>query len=182
MWLNRLTMGTTSLGTYLEAMGTDDVSEEIDRLRDEMANPLTAAVLSKSLSMLAQQVIQPPSAPQPDVKVSLRGDLTPYQEANIASQQGFNGGPFPPTAGPQGSGGLAAQENADNAGFLNGNPFSGGTGIQKGPDGQPIQDQQTPTLTADQNTGQTASMPGSGQAQPVSPEGAMNQMAQRNGG
>ncbi len=182
MWLNRLTMGTTSLGTYLEAMGTDDVSEEIDRLRDEMANPLTAAVLAKQLGMLAEQVISPPSPQGPKVSVSLKGDLTPYQEANLASQQGFNNGPFPPTAGPQGSGGLAAQENADNVGFLNGNPFSGGTAIQQGPDGQPVQDQQTPTLTADQNTGQQASMPGSGQAQPVTPEGAVNQMAQRNGG
>lgn len=182
MWLNRLTMGTTSLGSYLEAMGVSDVSEEIDRIRDEMANPLTAAILSKTLNVLAQQVITPPSAPQPDVKVSLRGDLTPYQEANIASQQGFNSGPFPPTAGPQGQQGLAAQENADNQGFIEGNPFDGGTAIQQGTDGQPVQDQSTPVLTADQNTGQTASMPGSGMAQPVSAEGAMNQMVQRNGG
>lgn len=182
MWLNRLTMGTTSLGSYLEAMGVDDVSEEIDRLRDEMANPLTAAVLAKQLGMLAEQVISPPSPQGPKVSVNLKGDLTPYQEANLASQQGFNDGPFPPTAGPQGAGGLAAQENADNVGFLNGNPFSGGTAIQQGPDGQPVQDQQTPTLTPDQNTGQQASMPGSGQAQPVSAEGAVNQMAQRNGG
>lgn len=182
MWLNRLTMGTTSLGSYLEAMGVDDVSEEIDRIRDEMQNPVTAAILSKSLGMLAQNVISPPTAPGPDVKVSLRGDLTPYQEANLASQQGFNEGPFPPTAGPQGNQGLMAQENADNPDFLTAPAFQGGTPIQRGTDGQPVQDQATPVLTTDQNTGQTASMPGSGQAQPVSTEGAMNQMVQRNGG
>ena len=182
MWLNRLTMGTTSLGSYMEAMGVDDVSEEIDRLKDEMKQPITAAILGKILNVMANQVVAPAPPSGPDVKVSLRGDLTPFQEANLAAQQGFNNGPFPPTAGPQGQQGLTAGENADNQGFIQGDAFQGGTPIQQGPNGQPIADQQSPTLTADQNTGQTASMPGSGMAQPVSPEGAVNQMSQRNGG
>lgn len=180
MYLNRFNAGTLSVASYLEAMGEDDTTEEIDRIRDELKDPTTAAVLGKQIGVLAQQTITPPQPEGPDVKVSLRGDLTPYQEANIASQKGFNDGPFPPTAGPQGQQGLAAQENADNVGFIEGNAFDGGTPIQQGPDGQPIQDQPNPQLTEDQNTGQTASQPGSG-APAVSPEGAINQMEQRNG-
>ena len=175
MWLNRFNSNTTSLETYMEAMGVDDPIEEVDRIRDEMKDPVTAAVLSRQLGALAGQVISPQGPPSPDVKVSLRGDLTPFQEANIASQQGFNEGPYPPTAGPQGQGGLAAQENQDNQGFVEGNPFAGGTPIQQSPDGQPL-----PQLTPDQNTGQTASMPGSG-APAVSPQGALNQVNQREG-
>lgn len=181
MWLNLFNAGVISLETYMEKLGFADTTEEVDRIRDELTDPTTAAVLGKQLGALAQQTIMPPPENKPDVKVSLRGDLTPYQEANIASQQGFNSGPYPPTAGPQGQAGLAAQENADNVGFVQGNAFQGGTPIQQGPDGQPIQDQPNPQLTVDQNTGQTASQPGSGQAPPVSPEGAINQMNQRNG-
>lgn len=181
MWLNLFNAGVISLETYMEKLGFTDTTEEIDRIRDELTDPTTAAVLGKQIGALAQQVINPPQDPGPDVKVSLRGDLTPYQEANIASKQGFNDGPFPPTAGPQGQGGLASQENADNEGFVEGNPFQGGTPIQRGPDGQPIEDQPNPQLTVDQNQGQTASMPGSGQAPPVTPEGAINQINQRNG-
>lgn len=180
MWLNRFNSNTTSLETYMEAMGVDDPIEEVDRIRDEMKDPVTAAVLSRQLGLLANQVLSPQGPPSPDVKVSLRGDLTPYQEANIASQQGFNEGPFPPTAGPQGQGGLASQENQDNQGFVEGNPFAGGTPIQQGPDGQPVQDQPLPQLTPDQNTGQTASVPGSG-APAVSPQGAINQLNQQQG-
>lgn len=181
MYLNRFNSGTLSVSSYLEAMGEEDTTEEIDRIRDELKDPTTAAVLGRQVGALAQQVITPPQPQGPDVKVNLRGDLTPYQEANLATQQGFNDGPFPPTAGPQGQQGLAAQENADNVGFIEGNAFNGGTPIQQGPDGQPVQeDQPNPQLTVDQNAGQTASQPGSG-APAVSPEGAINQMEQRNG-
>jgi hypothetical protein len=181
MWLNLFNAGVISLETYYEKLGFTDSTEEIDRLRDELKDPTTAAVIGRQIGALAQQVILPPEQPKPDVKVNLRGDLTPYQEANLATQQGFNDGPFPPTAGPQGQQGLAAQENADNADFIEGNAFKGGTPIQRGTDGQPIQDQPNPQLTVDQNTGQTASQPGSGQPQPVSPEGAINMNNQRNG-
>lgn len=181
MWLNLFNAGVISLETYYEKLGFSDATEEIDRLRDELKDPTTAAVIGKQVGVLAQQVITPPQPQGPDVKVNLRGDLTPYQEANLASQQGFNDGPFPPTAGPQGQQGLAAQENADNVGFIEGNAFNGGTPIQQGPDGQPVQeDQPNPQLTVDQNAGQTASQPGSG-APAVSPEGAIDMINQRNG-
>jgi hypothetical protein len=180
MYLNRFNNNTLSLGSYLEAMGTEDVTEEIDRIKDEMKDPVTAAILSRQMGVIANQVIAPPGPPQPDVKVNLRGDLTPYQEANLAHKQGFNDGPFPPTAGPQGNQGLQAQENADNADFVTAPPYQGGTDIMRGPDGQPVEDQPNPTLTPDQNTGQTASIPGSG-ATAVSPEGAIAMQQQQEG-
>jgi hypothetical protein len=45
MLLNRFNAGTMSLQSYLEAQGEN--KEEIDRLRDEMDNPVTAAILGK---------------------------------------------------------------------------------------------------------------------------------------
>jgi len=181
MYLNRFNSNTISLESYLEAMGVDDTTEEVDRIRDEMKDPIQAAILSRQLAVVANQLLAPPpQAPTPDVKVSLRGDLTPNQEANLASQQGFNDGPFPATMGPQGQGGLAGQENLDNQGFFNGNPFSGGTAIQKDAQGNPIDQAPNPQLTSDQNTGQTASMPGSG-APAVSPQGAIDMMNQQEG-
>ena len=184
MWLNLFNAGVLSLETYYEKLGFADSTEEIDRLRDELKDPATAAVLGRQVGVLAQQVISPPQGqPQPDVKINLRGDLTPNQEANLASQQGFNDGPFPPSSGPQGNTGLAAQENVDNQGYIAGGQEGGPMAIQYGQDGQPlppVQDQANPQLTADQNTGQTASQPGSG-APAVSPQGAINQMNQREG-
>lgn len=188
MVLNRFNAGNISLESYLEMVGVQDVQEEIDRIRDNMKDPYVAAVLGRALPQLAQLALEklnPPAAPQPDVKVSLRGDLTPYQEANLATQQGFNDGPFPPTAGPQGNQGLIAQENADNAEFMTDDAFAGGTPIQRGPQGEVVgggayEDAPQPTLTTDQNTGQTASQPGSG-ATAVSPEGAIAQNNQRRG-
>lgn len=184
MWLNLFNAGVISLETYYEKLGFNDTTEEIDRLRDELKDKTTAAVLGRQVGALAQQVIAPPqNGPQPDVKINLRGDLTPNQEANLATQQGFNEGPFPPSSGPQGQTGLRAQENVDNQGYIANNNPVGGEAIQYGVDGQPlppVQDQANPQLTVDQNTGQTASQPGSG-APAVSPQGAINQMNQREG-
>jgi hypothetical protein len=177
MLVNRLTTNSISLRTFLEEQG--ETGEELERIRDELNDPLTAAIHARSLGMLVAQMFAPEN-PGPDVKVSLRGDLTPYQEANLAHQQGFNDGPFPPTAGPQGSQGNIAQENQDNQGFLNGNPFTGGTPIQQGPDGQPVAPINTQANNAE-GTG-AVSLPGSGQAPAVTPQGSINQQNQNLGG
>lgn len=190
MLLNRFNAGTMSIQSYLEAQG--ESKEELDRLRDELGDPITAAILGRVLNQLALNLIQPPAEgpAEPKVNVSLRGDLTPYQEANLATQHGFNDGPFPATAGPQGSQGMIAQENADNAGFLTAPAYQGGTPIQRGPNGNPVQG-------TDTNTGQTpasqvntqannqegtgaVSQPGSG-ATPVTAQGALNQQNQQIG-
>jgi hypothetical protein len=178
--LNRFNSGNISLQTYLEKQG--ESKEEIDRIRDELRDPVTAAILGKQIPLLAQQLIAPPSN-GPKTSISLRGDLTPYQEANLASQQGFNEGPFPASAGPQGQQGQIAQANADNMGFLNGDPFNGGTAIQRGPDGQPVQaPQQGMVTTPGQNqTGQQpVSQPGSG-ATATSAGGAVKKTQQNQG-
>lgn len=185
MLLNWANYGLYSPETLLKKLGEADPSEEQDRVRDAMRDKVTAAQMGRQLPLLAQQAITPPGPAQPDVKVSLRGDLTPYQEANIASTQGFNDGPFPPTAGPQGNQGLVAQENADNGQFLTNDPFKGGQPIQRGQQGEVVQSGNpyqapNPTLTPGDNTGQTASQPGSG-APAVSPEGAIAQINQRQG-
>ena len=191
MLLNRWNAGTMSLISYLEQQG--ETKEEIDRIRDELDDPVTAAIYGKITNVLAQGIVAPPSdSPEPKVSVNLRGDLTPQQEGNLATQAGFNDGPFPASMGPQGGQGLVAGENADNAGFLTGDPYNGGTPINRGPDGQPVGMQ-----TKDTNTGQDArpqvntqannragtgavSQPGSG-ATPVSAGGAVNQAAQQGG-
>ena len=52
MLLNRFNAGTMSLQTFVEAQG--ETKEEIDRIRDEMGDTITAAILGKQLPMVAQ--------------------------------------------------------------------------------------------------------------------------------
>lgn len=190
MLLNRFNANTMAISSFLEEQGVVDTGEEIDRIRDEMVDPTTAAIHGRQMGALSMQQIAPDTGePEPPkTSISLRGDLTPYQEANLASQHGFNDGPFPPTAGPQGQQGRVSQENADNEQFIEGDPFSGGTPIQRGPGGQPVGQQggennapnpQVTTANNQEGTGAT-SQPGSGQPA-VSPQGAINQGNQQGG-
>lgn len=194
MLLNRFNANTMSLQSYLEAQG--ETKEEIDRIRDEMSDGLTAAILGRVMNVLAQNLIAPPSdAPQVKTSINLRGDLTPGQEANHATQLGINDGPFPATMGPQGGQGLVAQENVDNQEFLTGNAYKGGQPIFRGPDGQPValgqksdtgtgQDVRPQVNTQANNTegSGVVSQPGSGQATGASAQGTINQNVQQNGG
>ena len=194
MLINRFNSNTISLQTFLELQG--ETKEEIDRIRDELEDPVTASILGRIVNVLAQNKVAPPSN-EPEVKTSinLRGDLTPGQEANHATQIGINDGPFPPSMGPQGGQGLVAQENFDNQGFLTGDAYQGGMPVNRGPDGQPIgpgtgqkkdtntgQDARPQVNTQAQNQeGQGAvSQPGSG-ATPTSAQGAINQNNQQQG-
>lgn len=190
MLLNRFNSNTMSLQTFLEMQG--ESKEEIDRIRDELDDPVTASILGRILNVLAQNIVAPPSD-KPEVKtnISLRGDLTPQQEANHATQLGINDGPFPPSMGPQGEPGRIAQLNHDNQGFLQGE-FPNQTPITRGPDGQEVGMQKQDTNTGQDARPQIAtqaqnqegqgvmSQPGSG-ATPVSAEGAINQTNQNNG-
>jgi hypothetical protein len=191
MLLNRFNSNTISIQSFLELQG--ESKEEIDRIRDEMEDPLTAAINGRILQVLAQNVVAPPSD-KPEVKttVNLRGDLTPQQEANHATNLGFQDGPFPASMGPQGGQGLVAQENQDNQGFLTADAYKGGTPITRGADGQPVGMQAKDTNTGQQPQAQIAtpaqnqegtgvvSQPGSG-ATPVSAQGALNQTNQQAG-
>lgn len=67
MLLNRFNAGTMSLKSFLEKQG--ETKEEIDRLEEEMNNPLTAAVLGRQLPLLAQQLISPPQPATPEQNI-----------------------------------------------------------------------------------------------------------------
>lgn len=202
MLLNNFNTGSVSVDTLLEEQGNRDPGEELDRIRDNMSDPVTAAIMGRSLPVLAQQVIAPPPDPnapkEPDIKhnISWSATMTPEQEANMAIKMGFQDGPFGMSKGPQGAQGRAAQENGDNAGLLNGNPFRGGTVITKDEQGNPLPN--PPQQGVDSKNGTAApaqvqtpaentegtgvvSQPGSG-ATTTSPQGAINQNTQNNGG
>ena len=191
MLLNRFNANTMSLQSYLEAQG--ESKEEIDRIRDELDDPVTAAILGRIVNVMAQNLIAPPQPQGPEVKtnISLRGDLTPQQEANHATKLGIQDGPFPPSMGPQGNQGMIAYENQDNAGFTTG-AYPNQQPVTRGPDGQPVGMQPSDTNTGQQAPAQITSpannqegqgvmsQPGSG-ATTTSPQGALNQQQQQAG-
>lgn len=188
MLLNRLISGTTSVQTFLERMG-ENAKEEIDRISDEMTNPITAAIHGKLLSMLAEfNIAGPPSAAPPKTTISLRGDLTPQQETNLSVQHGFGSGPiYGPSAGPQGELGMRATDDAVDTGTISGQPYNTGAPVITG--GQPVaggggqQAQQPSQITPPTNNQpgqQPVSQPGSG-ATPNSPQGNVQQQQQRRG-
>jgi hypothetical protein len=150
MWLNLYNANVISIDTYLEKVGIDDTSEEIDRSRDDMKDPVKAAIRSRQLGVLAQQVISPQTGqpPSPQIKynvnVNAKTDENPDMNAAVIGEV------------------MGGQPDA----------FPG--------EPAPAQDPANPTLTPDQNTGQTASQPGSG-ATAVSPEGAINMANQQQG-
>lgn len=85
MLLNRFNTGTMSLQTYLEAQG--ETKEEIDRIRDEMNDATTSAILGKQLPMIAQMVVQAATA---DLQASLAANYP--QIFGPEAQQGSQGG------------------------------------------------------------------------------------------
>lgn len=211
MQLNRFHAGTLSVQSFLESMGND--KQEIDRIREEMADPLTAAIHGNSLGELAHfeiyksQGIPPWGFNQP--KISIKGDLTPQQEANLAQNLGWNDGPYGPSIGPQGLAGDRANENTINQGFVQGgthpyakygmptgitpgqpiNPAQGAPGAQQQPQAPgslvsgnvpaPNSPQQIST-GANVGGAQLMSQPGSG-ATATSAHGKVKQHQQRNG-
>jgi hypothetical protein len=180
MLLNRWNAGTISLQSFLEA--ENESYEEIDRIRDEMTDQITAAIHGRALGDLFQlHFLPPPSQMPPKVNVNLRGDLDPGQVGDIAFDRGFNGGPaepnapFPTSAGPVGYAGQKANDATMNQGMINGETSKPPMGVERGPNGQPIATQ------ANNQPGQgVMSQPGSG-APAVTPQGAVNQQNQNQG-
>jgi hypothetical protein len=60
MLLNRFNAGTMSLQSYLEQQG--ESKEEIDRLRDELTDPITSAILGKQLPLISQIIVNAATA------------------------------------------------------------------------------------------------------------------------
>lgn len=182
--LNMFNTGVISLQTLLENLGYD--KQEVDRIRSEMEDPLTAAIHGHMLDELAQMKINPPGPVKPKVSINLRGDLSPEQEANLAYQKGINDGPFGQSMTAQGNAGMTAQANADNEGLITGGEATGGKAISKDAQGNtmPLMGQQTPQLMNGANSNQPGvgimSQPGSG-ATATTPEGKLAQVDQRAG-
>ena len=107
MLLNRFNAGLMSVQSYMEAQG--DTREEIDRIKDEAQDPLTAAILGKALPQLAQVLIQ---AATTEIQAWIMATLPQPPEAG-----GGN------TPGVDSNGGMAAQIAPDNQ-------ATGGVGMQ----------------------------------------------------
>jgi hypothetical protein len=195
MVLNRFAMGVSSIQSLFEDLGYN-AKEELDRINDEMDNPLTAAMHGKMMGMLAElKIAGPPTSAPPKINVNLRGDLTPEQETNLSVQHQFGDGPiYGPSAGPQGELGIRATDNAVNGvgtdqarvsgqGYSAGQPvITGGQPVNQGQGQSQPQSPQTLTPTTGNQPGtQMMSAPGSGQPTPNSPQGNINQQAQRRG-
>jgi hypothetical protein len=187
MVLNQFVMGVQSIQTTFERLGYN-AKEEIDRINDEMNNPITAAMHGRLLGMMAElKIAGPPTSAPPKINVNLRGDLTPEQETNLSVMHQFGDGPiYGPSSGPQGELGMRATDNAVNSvgspqQTVSGQGYNTGQPIIKG--GQPVQNTPQP-LTPPSGNGQgnqVMSAPGSGMATPNSPQGNINQQAQRRG-
>lgn len=201
MLLNQFNTNVMSVQTLLEKLGYD--KQEIDRIREEMEDPVLAAMHGHLLNELAQYKIIPYGTPAPPkVNINLRGDLAPGQQANLATQEPLlANGPFPVMEGPQGNAGLTATDNFYNQNDIAGDNPTGGTPIGHlpaqagGQPGQPPQGQggpangaaspQSPQLvnTKGANTAPGAgimSQPGTG-APAASPQGNLNKHKQRRG-
>lgn len=173
MLLNRFNAGTLSVQSYLEAQG--DSKEEIDRIRDEIGDPITAAILSRGLPEVARKAIYEFIGMPPwgyiTPKVSLRGDLAPQEVGNMAHNYQWDQGPYGPNIGPQGFEGTQANQDFINKGFVKDTP-NGPQAQYQGPQNTPANNQP--------GTGVT-SQPGSG-ATTTSSQGALNQTTQQQGG
>lgn len=184
MQINRFNAGTLSLQSYLESLGDD--KQEIDRIREEMKDPITAAIHGHSLPELAHFTIYDslgiPLWGFNQPKISLKGDLTPQQEGNMADLYGWQNGPYGDSIGPQGTEATKPDENVINQGFISGSDGSDAkygmpTGITPGkplPRVNPNTPgaQQQPPQPGAQPATQPAPQPGSGQPEMIN--GAVN--------
>jgi hypothetical protein len=209
MVMNQSVMGFQSIQTMFERLGFN-AKEEIDRINDEMDNPITAAMHGKMMGLLAEfKIAGPPTSAPPKINVNLRGDLTPEQETNLSVMHQFGDGPvFGPSSGPQGELGIRATDDAVNGigtdkpmvngqGYSTGQPvINGGQPTPGGPaapaqggapaapgaqGAQPSPGQPITPPTGNTPGGQIMSAPGSGAPTPNSPQGNINQQAQRRG-
>lgn len=108
MILNRFNAGLMSVQSYMEAQG--DSVEEIDRLRDEMTDPITGAILGKQVPLVAQAIINAATA---EIQQWFQA-MTAPPEQNAAAWN---------TPGLNPNGGGAAQVTPDNQ-------ATGGVGLQ----------------------------------------------------
>lgn len=183
MVMNQWNAGLMSPESAIEAFGRN-ASEEIDRIRDVMTDPLRAGIMTKTLTQIAGSVIGKslPSDPTAGLqtKVQLRGELSPAQVGNLGATYNLDKGVYGDGVGPQGFEGTVLNSDTINQGMVNNDAVNTSSANYMSPaemNPQPA----NPTLTPAQNTGDgNMSMPGSG-ATGVSPQGAINQVNQQAG-
>lgn len=155
MLLNRKNAGTMSIQSYLEAQG--ESKEELDRIREEMTDPVTAAIQGNQLALLAQNLIAPPQPPpeeKPKTSINIKGEELSTDLRNALALEAL----------PQEEQDEREQQQAQ-----------AGQAAQSGPPAQVA-------TTANNQEGQgIASQPGSG-ATTASPQGALDQANQNAGG
>jgi hypothetical protein len=195
MLLNEFNAGLMSVQTYQEARGRD--KEEIDRIREEMGDKITAAIHGHNFPMISEYLILPPLAQMPPkVAINLRGDLDPNQVADLAAERGVvtDQSPFPDVLGPQGNKGLTDNDQAINAGVTSDSKPPAETALYKNAHGQTVPAMQPsdaaggapapsggePVAPGGTPSAQPASQPGSGQTT-TTPKGKLAQKQQRKG-
>lgn len=121
MLLNRFNAGLMSVQTFLEQQG--ESKEEIDRLRDEMTDPITGAILGKQIPLVAQQIINAATA---QIQAWYQSQLPQQAQSTTAGANtpgiNANGG----TAAPQMT--ATPAENVPGAGVMS-QPGSGATPV-----------------------------------------------------
>lgn len=119
MLLNRFNAGLMSVQTFMEQQG--ESKEEIDRLRDEMTDPITGAILGKQIPLVAQQIIQAATA-----------EIQKWYQSQVA-QPAQPGTPQTPGVNPNGGAAVpqlqaTPGENVPGAGPIS-QPGSGATAV-----------------------------------------------------
>jgi len=131
MLLNRFNAGTMSIQSFMEAQG--ESKEEIDRLRDELTDPVTAAVHGKQVPLIAQtlinaataeiqawyqSIVAPPEMPNQEGIDSNGGVSAPNIQATPAENQEGMGVMSQPGSGatPVGAQGALNQVTQNNGG------------------------------------------------------------------
>lgn len=122
MLLNRFNAGTMSLQSYLEQQG--ESKEEIDRMRDELVDPITAAVLGKQLPLIAQTIINAATAELQSFYQSTLPQTQMAQAESAANIQGVNSNGGSAVTSPVATPG----ENVPGAGPIS-QPGSGATAV-----------------------------------------------------
>jgi hypothetical protein len=120
--LNRFNAGLMSAQTYMESQG--ESKEEIDRIREELTDPVTAGILSHQTPLIAQALINAATA-------EIQAWFTMMQPATQQAQQsldqgaaGIPGGTATPGVNPNGGGSAPAQVGVTNGNQPGQSPMS----------------------------------------------------------
>jgi hypothetical protein len=104
MLFNDVTRGLSSYETYLNKIGCPDASEEMDRVKSEMKDPVLGAILSANLRMINQVEIQGDQQEEMMLQQAQQGTGAPLTtDQNQTGQQPASGpGTGAPAVSPEG--------------------------------------------------------------------------------